>query len=269
MFYLLPWLLFVILYIPIFIQLYALRWQEIDYTHAYFILPVAIWLVWRRRDSIIPISSTKPSSTVFSLLLLIFGLLLYLLGWRQDYLFISTFSIIPVSLGLILYFYGKKTAQALLFPCLYLLLLIPPPLGILDSITLPLRYGVAISADIILKIFSIPILREGLLLSINGNEIYMGAPCSGLRSLVTMLALGLVYIHLIPLSFKSKIQLSLAIIPLALLGNLLRILATCLTIYFLGPKIAEGRIHMITGLIIFTMMLACFVSFEKHLEENE
>lgn len=269
MFYFLPWSLTVILYIPVFIQLYTLRWQMIDYTHAYFILPVSLWLAWRKREVLIPAASSNPSVTFGGLFLLVFGLLVYLFGWRLDYLLISTFSMIPVLFGLVLYFYGQRAAKTLLFPILYLLLLVPPPLGILDSITLPMRYGVTLGADIFLKFFDIPVTRDGLLLSIGGNQIYMGAPCSGLRSLVTMLALGLVYAYLIPLSFKNKVTLVLAIIPLALLGNLIRIATTCLAVFYLGPQIAEGPVHFLSGLVIFVIMLACFVALEKRLEENE
>ncbi|MBF0571944.1 MAG: exosortase/archaeosortase family protein [Candidatus Omnitrophica bacterium] len=269
MYYIIPWFLTSLLYIPIFTQLYSLRWQMIDYTHAYFILPVTLWLVWRKRKFLTPDSSSSFLKTILYLLLLILSLLLYLLGWRQDYLFITTFSMIPVCFGLVLFFYGKRTARELLFPILYLLLLIPPPLGILDSITLPMRYGVTFAADIILKIFDIPVVRDGLLLSLGGNEIYMGEPCSGLRSLVTMFALGLVYAYLLPLNLKNKITLIIAIIPLALVGNLIRIVLTCATIYVWGPKIEEGPVHFLTGLVIFIIMIACFINLEKRLEENE
>jgi exosortase len=267
--YLLPWLLTVILYIPVFIQLYCFRWQMIDYTHAYFILPISLWLVWRKREFLKPDSSSSLLITILSLFLLVLGLSAYLLGWRLDFLLISTLSMIPVCLGLVLFLYGQRAARELLFPFFYLLLLIPPPLGILDSITLPMRYGVTFASDIILKFFDIPVVRDGLLLSLNGNEIYMGAPCSGLRSLVTMLALGLVYAYLLPLNLRNKITLVIAIIPLALLGNLIRIVATCMTVYFWGPKMEEGPVHFLTGFAIFIIMIACFIALEKRLEENE
>jgi len=269
MFYFLPWSLATIIYLPIFFQLYSFRWQMLDYTHAYFILPVSLWLVWKKRKELTPIFDSSPRLTIFSLCLLVFGLLIFVFGWRQDYLFISAFSMVPVSFGLVLYLYGQRAAKALLFPILYLLLLIPPPFGILDSITLPMRYGVSIGTEIILKLFDIPLVRDGLLLSLNGNEIYMGAPCSGMRSLVTMFALGLAYVYLIRLNNKHKTFLVLAIIPFALAGNLIRTVITCLCVFYIGPQMAEGPVHFLTGLAVFILMLGCFIALEKKLERSE
>ena len=103
----------------------------------------------------------------------------------------SSYHFFVLSLAFISLFYR---ATNILFPILYLLLLVPPPLGILDQLTLPMRYSSSVASAFILKIFHYPVTREGLLLTIGEHEIFMGAPCSGLRSLITMIALGLVYI---------------------------------------------------------------------------
>lgn len=262
------WLLTGILYFPVFYQLYGRRWQAIDYTHAYYILPVSIWLVWRKRETIAGLLQ-KPVfiNNYLSLSLLISGLLMFIFGWQQDYLFISTLSIIPLLLGLINYLYGKNIAKTLSFPILYLLLLVPPPLGILDSITLPMRYGISIAAETVLKIFHYPIIRHGLLLTIGGHEIFMGQPCSGIRSLITAIALGLVYVYLNKSVLKNKIILLFSIIPLALIGNLLRVISVCVFTYYFGESQAQKTFHDISGFAVFIITILGLIGLESLLDK--
>jgi exosortase len=249
------WLLTAILYSPVLYQLYRSRWENIDYTHGYFILPVSLGLVWFKRQQLKLTLKSHPKSATAGLIILIIGLLMFAFGWRWDFLSVTTFSLILVSLGILLYIYGRAITKMLLFPVLYLLLMVPPPLGVLDSITMPMRYGVSIATEVILKLFRYPITRDGLLLSISGHEIYMGAPCSGFRSLITMIALGLVYAYLNKGTFKKKILLVISVIPLALLGNLMRVIGVCLITHHFGEK-AGHTFHDIGGYAIFLVLIA-------------
>ena len=193
-----PWILLSILYSPVMLQLYRARWEYVDYTHAYFILPVSLFLAWLRRKRLREIvsSGAVPSCPPQYLALLILGIAMYIFGWRKDYLFVSTLSLIPVVFGLCAYLYGSRVALALRFPILYLILLVPPPLGVLDAVTLPMRYGVSQAAYLILRSANLPVTREGLMLSIEGQQLFMGPACSGFRSLITSFSLGLAYAYL-------------------------------------------------------------------------
>jgi len=259
------WLLIAALYSPILFQLYRLRWKIIDYTHAYFILPVSLWLVWLKRKELkTAVSSIIPHP--LSLILFILGLLMFIFGWKQDYLFISTLSLIPLLFGITGYLYSPGVAKALSFPILYLLLMVPPPLGVLDSITLPMRHWVSVLTEIILKAFHYPITRDGLLLSIGGHDIYMGAPCSGFRSLITMIALGLAYTYIIKGSFKKKAILLSSVIPLALLGNLLRVIGVCLATFH-GGEAFGTKFHDTSGYAIFLILIFGLIGLDSLLDK--
>jgi len=236
----------------------------IDYTHAYFILPVSLWLVWRKRAKLRTMSC-KPNSLY--LILLVPGLLMFILGWRQDYLFISTLSLIPLLFGLTGYLYGTKVTKTLTFAILYLLLMVPPPLGILDSVTLPMRKGISVVTEMLLKSFHYPITRDGLILSIGGNEIYMGAPCSGFRSLITMIALGLVFAYVNKGSLTRKIILVCSTVPLALLGNLIRVVGMCLITFYFGKAVGEV-FHDISGYAIFVGLILGLIGLDSLLERK-
>ena len=263
------WLLLTILYSPIFYNLYRSRWDQIDYTHAYFILPISLWLAWRKRSVLKEIvKKAKARDNIFGLFLFIPGILMFIFGWRQDYLFISTLSLIPLLYGLIIYLYGSPAAKALSFPILYLLLLVPPPLGVLDSLTLPMRKGISSATEFILKTLHYPITRDGLLLSLGGQEIYMGPACSGFRSLITMISLGLVFAYINPGPSKNKALLVSAIIPLALLGNLIRVIGVCLVTFYFGESIGH-KFHDLSGFVIFVVLILGMMGLESLITKTQ
>lgn len=262
------WSLITLLYSPVLYQLYRSRWETIDYTHAYFILPISLWLAWRKRNELKKIlKKPAPDTKQSSLILFILGILMFIFGWRQDYLFITTLSLLPVLFGAILYLYGKRFTRILLFPLCYLLLMVPPPLGILDKITLPMRYGTSVAAAWILNICHLPISRDGLLLSIGDHEIYMGPACSGFRSLITLISLGLVYIYVNKGGLKKKSLLFASIIPLALLGNLIRVILVCLATYWFGEKTGHA-FHDMSGFLIFIVLILGLMYLESFLEKK-
>jgi exosortase len=202
------------------------------------------------------------------LALFLIGLLMFIFGWRQDYLFISTLSLIPALFGLVIYLYGPSIAKALSFPILYLLLMVPPPLGILDNITLPMRYWISVFTAHILKMFHYPITQSGLMLSLGGHEIYMGAPCSGFRSLITMISLGLVYVYIIKGKAVKKAILLGSIVPLALLGNLFRVIGMCLVTFHFGENIGT-KFHDISGFVIFFVLILGLMGIDSLLSRLE
>lgn len=261
------WILAAILYTPTFQELYNYRWDKVDYTHAYFILPLSLWLVWRKRSQVKELTqNTQSKKSFFGFFILLLGILLYLFGWRQDYLFISTFSLIPFLFGLILFLYGKELAKTLAFPILYLLLLVPPPFGILDSITLPMRHGSSVATETILRMLDYPISRKGLLLTIGYNDIFMGEPCSGFRSLITMFSLVLVYVYIIKGNLNKKLIMTSFIVPVALFGNLVRVITLCLITFYFGEEAGQGFFHNFSGILIFVITILGLISVESVLD---
>ena len=268
MFNYLIWILVITLYAPVFYTLYRLRWDKVDYTHAYFILPISLWLTWRKRAYLKElIQKTKSGNNLFSFSLLLFGILMFMFGWREGYQLIYTLSIVPFLYGLISYLYGMNVAKSLSFPILYLLLLVPPPFGILDSITLPMRHGVSVVTEAILSLFNYPIKREGLLLSIGYHDIFMGQPCSGFRSLITMFSLILVYIYISKTGLAKKLILTSFIMPLALLGNLIRVITLCLITFYFGEEAGQGFFHNFSGIVIFIITILGVIGVESIIDK--
>ena len=258
------WLLVIFIYVPVFKELYGVRWDTVDYTHAFFIFPISLWLTWRKRAHLKDLAKNiKQGKNLFGFIVLFIGILLYIFGVRQDYLFITTLSLVPLLFGLLIYLYGTHVAKSLSFPILYLLLLVPPPFGILDSITLPMRHGISVLTEKILFILNYPISREGLMLTIGYNEIFMGQPCSGFRSLITMFSLVLVYVYIIKGSLTKKLSLTALIIPFALLGNLVRVITLCLITFYFGEEAGQGFFHNFSGIVMFIITILGLISIES------
>ncbi len=263
------WALISILYGPILFQLYKNRWEFVDYTHAYFVLPASLLIVWFKRKELQNIIAPTQTCSIISFLVFLIGLLLFILGWNRDYIVISTFSLILVLAGMCGYLYGPKVLQKLTFPLAYLLLMVPPPLGVLDSITLPMRYGVSILANFILQSFHIPIHREGLLLYVGNQELFIAPACSGFRSLITFLSLALLYVYLIKSSLKKKIILLLSVFPLALLGNMIRVFVLFFITYNLGEDLGQSFLHQFSGILVFSVIIVGFLMIDKFYDSSE
>jgi len=209
------------------------------------------------------------SLNIPSLMIVVIGLIMFIFGWRQDYLIISSLSLIIVLWGTTRYLYNKAIVRTVSFPIFYLFFLIPPPLGILDKVTMPMRYGISQVTEIILRLLHYPIERSGLLLTINGNEIFMGAPCSGFRSLITMFALAVTYVYFIKGDLQKKLILIPAVIPFALLGNLIRVMTLCLVTFYAGHEAAEGFFHDFSGAVIFLITISCLMALEHVIDKYQ
>lgn len=261
------WALTAGVYAPVFIALYGSRWETIDYTHAYFILPLSLYFVWSDRHKYPSLAENLPVSKSFwPLFWLVSGLSLFIFAWKQDYLFLSTLSLIPVLCGLTRTLYGKKVFQATAFPIFYLLFLVPPPLGVLDEITVPMRYGVSVATVFILNSLGYPLSREGLTLFIGSHEVFLGAACSGFRSLITLASLGAAYIYLANGRVSKKIWMSAAIVPLAFLGNLVRVISVCIAAYYLGESKGWHLFHDFSGFLMFGVMIGGLLAIGSKLK---
>jgi exosortase len=259
---LLIWPLVAAIYFPVFFQLYTVRWELIDYTHAYFILPICIALVWYKRKDLLQVMDVNSNNAAY-LALLSLGAALFTFGSRLDYVFISTLSLIPLVTGIAGYLYGKKALSVLKFPLIYLFFLVPPPVGILDGITTPLRHGTSSAVVIFLRSFDIPIRKEGLLLYLNNHEIYMAPACSGFRSLITFMALAVLFVHLTAQDPRKRNILLASVIPLALLGNFIRVAILCLITYYFGEDLGQGFLHTFSGFIVFLIILMGFMTIDR------
>ncbi|MCC6544220.1 MAG: exosortase [Nitrospirae bacterium] len=247
------YLLLTILYIPTFYKLSTGGWKLADYTQGPLILIAFLWLIWTKRAAFSLPSTNRIQP--FSFCLLTIGLLLYAFGAVQKLLILEIFSLILVLIGTTGFLLGKDATKKILFPALFLIFLVPPPLFVIDMMTSPLKRMVAKATEIILSSAGYLISRNGVILFVGDYNIVVGDACSGLRSLISLMSVGAIYVYLTNSSALKRGLLFSSIIPIAIFANIIRLLLLALITYHFGEAAGQGFFHNFSGILVFVMSL--------------
>lgn len=255
------------MYLPTFFNLSDRLWQTEDHAHGPFVLLISLFLFWQQRHALIEKSGEKIYPVIGSLFFA-FGLLIYLLGRSQDILIFDVGSLLPVVIGLILMTSGLKTLLSMWFPIFFLLFLLPIPGFIIDAVTLPMKIAVSYVAESILYWFDYPVARNGVVLYVGPYQLLVADACAGLQTLISLEALGLLYLHLVKHdSFLRNCILALAIIPISFTANVTRVLALILVTYYFGDEVGQSYLHDFAGLFLFVVALTLIISVDTFLSK--
>jgi exosortase len=245
--------LFVLLYAGVLKGLVLQWWNAPDYGHGFFVPPFSGYILWRERERWMN-SEIKPSNFGFVLMLGAVGLLL--LGSLGAELFISRFSMLVLLAGMILFLAGWKTFRAVSFPLSYLIWMIPIPVILYNQITFPLQLVASRLATAWLELVNVPVLRDGNVLVMSNYSLEVVEACSGIRSLMTLIALAVAYGYLAERRRWVRYLLALLMIPIAIVTNAIRIMGAGMLAHRYGPATAEGFLHEFSGWVIFMSALA-------------
>ena len=183
------------------------------------------------------------------------GLLVLVVGVLGAELFLSRFSLLVVIAGLVIFFRGWEFFRAILFPWALLLLMIPIPAIIFNQITFPLQILASKAAAFALPLAGVPVLREGNVINLPAMPLEVAQACSGIRSLLSLGTLAIIYGYLMESRNSVRTLLALASIPIAVVANSLRIIGTGLLVQYWDPDKAEGFFHAFSGWLIFVVSL--------------
>jgi exosortase len=258
------WLLvavFLGLYGQVLIHLVRQWYSDAYYSHGFLVPFLSAYLIWQRRDKLAEIPR-RPSN--WGLLVVVGSLGLLFLGSLGAELFLTRISIIGTICGLVLYFSGWQLLRALAFPLAFLLFAVPIPAIIYNEIVFPLQGIASRFATGILEWLNLfPIMREGNVLIMPGMRLEVVEACSGIRSLMSLLALAAGYGYLAEKSVPVRWFLFLAMVPLAIVSNGTRVMITALMTNYIGPKAAEGFMHEFSGWVIFVVATALFLALHS------
>ncbi len=236
------------LYYPVFTHLARQWWDDENYSHGFLIPLMSAYFVWDRRQRLRVLADT-PSS--LGLALLVIGVALLLLGNVAAELFIMRASLLVTLPGLVVYFLGREHLKALAFPILYLIFMIPPPAIIFNAIAFPLQLFASRAATGTLQLLDIPVLREGNLITLANAALDVAEACSGIRSLVTLLALATALAYFTQRGFWRAGALVVSAVPIAIVANASRVAGTGLLAHHYGPQVAQGFFHTFSGWLLF------------------
>jgi exosortase len=184
---------------------------------------------------------------------------LLLVGTLGAELFISRCSLLFLFGGMILFLAGWKMLRAVAFPLAFLVLMIPLPALIYNQVTFPLQLLASRLASNSLELLGIPVLREGNVLVLPNYSLEVVQACSGIRSLMSLIALAIAYGYLADRRLWARYILVIFMLPIAVAGNALRVVGTGVVTYFWGPQWAEGFFHFFQGWLIFVSAVACML----------
>jgi len=223
-----------------------------NFAHGFFVPFFSLFVLWQDRSKLARIPRA-PSS--WGLLVLLGALCVMIVGVLGAELFLSRISLLPVIAGLIIFFYGWRYFRALLFPWAFLILMVPIPQIVLGQVTLPLQLLASRFAAATLPLFDVPVLRQGNVIILAAMKLEVAEACSGIRSLLSLITLAIIYGFLRETRIWIRVALVIASIPIAIFANSLRIVGTGLLVQFWDPDKAEGFFHTFQGWLIFVVSL--------------
>lgn len=221
-----------------------------DASYGIILLAVSLLIAWRRRRMFVQAANAAARAHAGFVVLLI-GLCLYLAGLLGADLFLSRISFIAVLAGGLWFVAGARAVRIMAVPLLFLLIAIPLPALVVNTITLPLQLAASHIAESSLAAVGVPVFRDGNVLTLPSTTLEVAEACSGLRSLVSLGAIGIVLAWATDGSSWRRGSLVLLTVPIAILMNGLRIAATGIACETWGPQIASGGWHSFTGWITF------------------
>ena len=253
------------LYHSILYRLVSQWVHDPNFSHGFFVPAFALFVVWERRKRL----ASLPRQPAWSgLWLLGFGLVVLTAGVMGAELFLSRVSLLFILAGLLALFLGWNHVRAIAFPLIFLLLMIPIPRIIFNSITSPLQTLAAISATEILRMLGVPVLRQGNIILLPTMALEVAEACSGIRSLMSLATLSIIYGYLMEPRTSIRVALALASIPIAVVANSLRIVETGLIVQYGNPEKAEGFYHGVSGWLVFVAALLMFFWLHRVLKAS-
>jgi exosortase len=234
-----------------------------DYSHGFVVVPIAAYLLYDRRARLV--AAPKTGSWT-GLVVIGLSLIVLLAGLRGAELFLSRASMIGVIAGVVLFVWGGAVLRVCLFPLAFLLLMIPLPTIVFNQITMPLQLLASRVAERTLDLAGVPVLREGNVVLLPYATLEVVEACSGIRSIVSLLALAIVLAQFTNLTVARRWLLAVATLPLAVVANGLRVAVTGLASAYWGTAAAEGFVHTASGWLMFVGTFCVLLVMSRWLE---
>jgi len=258
-------LLLLIIYSPTISWLMD-RWSAHDsyYSHGFLVPLVSLYVLWIKR---VHLSRMKLKPAAWGVWLILGGLLLHLASALLRVYFTSAFSMIPVIAGLVVYFCGVAVFRETLFAILFLVFMMPLPLVTIVGITFKMKMFAAYWANKVINAMGIRAVLDGSVIKMRTTHVVVEDVCSGLRSLISLLALGTIIAYLSSkLTRLKKVIVFFAAGVMAILANIVRIVFMAVTSEVWGANFTQGPLHTLSGLLVFVVAFIGLMIVVKEIE---
>jgi exosortase len=249
-----------ILYGQVVVDL-VLDWQrDENYTHGILVPPAVLWLMWLKRSESRRLQA-RPAYDGAALAG--FGLALFVVGQAAVDFFLTRLSLVIVLAGVVVTLRGWEQLRLWAFPLGLFTLAIPLPSLILNEVSFPLQLLASRSGVAMLDLAQIPAAREGNLILLNGAILEVAEACSGVRSLISLVTLVLLYGHLADYRVIVRAALVVAVLPIVVFANALRVAGAGIAAHAYGPAAATGFLHSFSGWLFFGVSVVLLFAIEQ------
>jgi len=248
------------LYGPVLVRLIRQWWSDPNFSHGFFVPLFSAFVLWQNRTRLREI---QPRPSMWGLPVIVISLAMLLIGTFGAELFLSRVSLVLLIGGALVFFAGWTMLRAVIFPLCFLFLMIPIPAIVFSQITLPLQMLASKLAAGTLPICGVPVLREGNIINLPAMPLEVAQACSGIRSLMSLTTLAIMYGYLVEPRVWVRVALAVASIPIAVVANGLRIVGTGLIVQYWDPEKAEGFFHLFSGWLVFIFSLLMLFALHR------
>ena len=231
-----------------------------NYSHGFLIIPIAAYFAWERKEEL---TQTPVSPSWFGLVVFGGGILVLLAGLLGSELFLSRVSLVATLAGIVLFLFGWRHLRILAFPLAFLVLMIPLPAIVFNRIAFPLQLLASQVGESAMDAVHIPVLREGNVLVLATTTLEVAEACSGIRSLVSLLTLGIIYGYFADPRGWVRTVIALSTVPIAIFANGARVAGTGMAAHWYGAAAAEGFFHEFSGWAVFVVAFAMMLVVQK------
>jgi exosortase len=250
---------FLALYYP-FITTLVRDWDTNEsYSQGYFIPFVSAYMIWSLRGELAA-TELKPSN--WGLALVALGLLQLFVAKVGSEFFLQRTSMIVVLFGLSFFLFGRRATRAVWLPLVYLIYMIPLPAIIWNRIAFPMQLFASALTEDVVRFIGIPIFREGNVLHLAETTLEVVEACSGLRSLVNLLALGTAFGFIVNKETWKRWVLFLSAFPIAIVVNIIRLTVTAILASRYGSEVAHGFLHDFSGWLVFVAGIGLLIGVQ-------
>lgn len=247
--------------LPTMADVAAKSWSTEQGAHGPLVLVTGAWLIWRERASVLAVA--RPGSTLLAIVLLIPLLILFTVARITSIIEIEGFVMYACLLVVAFALIGGQALLRIWFPLMYLLFVFPPPDTVFAMLTQPLKIAISQWAVQILQFAGYPVAGSGVTIQIGQYDMLVAAACAGLNSLLSLTALGLFYTYLRHSSnWRYMLLLVVAIVPIAIFANLVRVMLLLLITYHFGEAAGQGFFHELAGMTMFVLALASIFALD-------
>ncbi|MFZ5720259.1 MAG: exosortase V [Pseudomonadota bacterium] len=255
-------LLFLAISVPTFYRLGVQVWSRDIGAHGPIVLATGLWLLWRKLPDMT--AEAKPGFLLLTILGIAVSLPIYVFGRAYDIISMEAAGLYGFAISLLHDRFGVRTLLKNWFPLLYLGLLLPLPGWVIDEFTAPLKLLVSVLSFAIVEPLGIPIVREGVTMTVGPYQLLVEDACSGLNSLIGLIAITLFYIYLLRnAGWRYSLFLLCLIIPVAIIANVFRIVTLILLTYYFGDAVGQGFLHVTAGLFLFAIALVLMFAIDN------